>query len=173
MDRKDLIRMYLDAETTCEQERELADSFAATPPADEEERSVYRMIQAFRPIRMTDIPEAGDAFDRIVRPSKVRTACTWGLSFAGIAAAIVAAVLFAGRPQEPARQAVPQNEYLDLIQQIAFISNFNPEEADNFEFKPVGDGFVMTAHFPDGQTASYIVTPLDGGQSFNLVSLNQ
>ena len=40
MDRKDLIRLYLDAETTCEQEQELAASFATTPPADEEEMAV-------------------------------------------------------------------------------------------------------------------------------------
>ena len=38
MDRKDLIRRYLDAETTPAQERELAASFAAAPPADEEEQ---------------------------------------------------------------------------------------------------------------------------------------
>ena len=67
----------------------------------------------------------------------------------------------------------PQNDYTELIQQIAFLSNFNPAEAENLEFKPVGDGFVMTAHFPDGQTASYILTPLDGGKSFNLVALNK
>ena len=60
-----------------------------------------------------------------------------------------------------------------IISPFSLYNNlFNPADADNYEFKPVGDGFVMTAHFPDGQTASFIVTPLDGGKSFNLVSLN-
>jgi hypothetical protein len=76
------------------------------------------------------------------------------------------------KPSLPETPAISPEEYAVLIQQLNFISNFNPAEADSYEFKPVGDGFVMTAHFPDGQTASFIVTPLDGGKSFNLVSLN-
>jgi len=173
MDRKDLIRLYLDAETTCEQEQELAASFATTPPADEEEMAVYKMIQAVRPIDLHELPEAGDEYDRMVKPVKVRPFYTWGLSLAGVAAAITAVVLFTRKPDSPTIPPTPQNDYTELIQQIAFLSNFNPAEAENLEFKPVGDGFVMTAHFPDGQTASYILTPLDGGKSFNLVALNK
>ena len=171
MDRKDLIRLYLDAETTCEQEQELAASFATTPPADEEEMAVYKMLQAVRPVEFTKLPDAGDEYDRILRQSKVRRSYTLGFSLAGIAAAIVAVVLLATKPDTPAIPTQPDDDYDELIQQLAFISNFNPAEAESLEFKPVGDGFVMTAHFPDGQTASYILTPLDGG--FNLISLNQ
>ena len=168
-----MIRLYLDTETTCEQEQELAASFATTPPADEEEMAVYKMMQAVRPIELPELPEAGDEYDQIVRPAKVRPFYTWGLSLAGVAAAIAAVVLFTRKPENPVIPATPQNDYTELIQQIVFLSNFNPAEAENLEFKPVGDGFVMTAHFPDGHTASYILTPLDGGESFNLVSLNQ
>ena len=120
-----------------------------------------------------ELPEAGDEYDRVVRPVKVRPFYTWGLSLAGVAAAITAVVLFTRKPDSPTIPPTPQNDYTELIQQIAFLSNFNPAEAENLEFKPVGDGFVMTAHFPDGQTASYILTPLDGGKSFNLVALNK
>ena len=45
MDRKELIRLYLDAETTVAQEKVLADSFAANPPADKEEMAVFLMLQ--------------------------------------------------------------------------------------------------------------------------------
>ena len=173
MDRKDLIRLYLDAETTCEQEQELAASFATTPPADEEEMAVFRMLQVVRPIKLPELPEAADEYDRMVKPAKVRPFYTWGLSLAGVAAAIATVVLLTGKPDTPGIPATPQNDYTELIQQIAFLSNFNPAEAENLEFNPVGDGFVMTAHFPDGQTASYILTPLDGGESFNLVALKQ
>ena len=162
MDRKDLIRLYLDAEMTCEQERELADSFAVNPPANEEEIAVYSMMRVVRPIHITELPEAG-----------IKRFLPWCVSLAGVAAAVVVAVLFFGKPGEPAIPTTGQNDYSELIQQIAFLSNFNPAEADKFEFKPVGDGFVMTAHFPDGHTASFILTPLDGGESFNLISLNQ
>ncbi len=173
MDRKDLIRLYLDAETTCEQEQELAASFATTPPADEEEMAVYKMMQAVRPIELPELPEAGDEYDRMVRPVKVRPFYTWGLSLAGVAAAVVAVVLLRGKPETISIPVLPQNDNIDLIQQIAFISNFNPADADSLEFRPVGDGYILTAHFSDGQNASYMLTPLDGGKSFNLVALKQ
>ena len=173
MDRKGLIQLYLNAETTCQQERELAASVATVPPVGEEERAVYMMMQAVRPIELPDLPEADDEFDRMVGPSKVRPFFTWGLPLTGVAAAIAAVVLFTHKPEDHGMPDIPQNNYIEIIKQIAFLTNFNPAEAENLEFKPVGDGFVMTAHFPDGQTASYILTPLDGGESFNLVSLNQ
>jgi hypothetical protein len=173
MDRKDLIRLYLDAETTCEQEQELAASFATTPPADEEEMAVYKMIQAVKPIDLPELPEADDEYDRMVRPVKVRPFYTWGLSLAGAAAAVVAVVLLRGKPETISIPVLPQNDNIDLIQQIAFISNFNPADADSIEFRPVGDGYILTAHFSDGQNASYMLTPLDGGKSFNLVALKQ
>ena len=108
----------------------------------------------------------------IVSRSRTRSFRTIGLSVAGIAAALVAVVLFTGRPESTQPLPVQNNEMADLLQKLAIMSNFDPTEADRFDFKPVGDGFVMTAHFPDGQSASYILTPLDGGESFNLISLN-
>ena len=173
MDRKDWIRLYLDAETTCEQEQELAASFATTPPANEEEMAVYKMMQAVKPIDLPELPEADDEYDRMVRPVKVRPFYTWGLSLAGVAAAVVAVVLLRGKPETISIPILPQNDNIDLIQQIAFISNFNPADADSLEFRPVGDGYILTAHFSDGQNASYMLTPLDGGKSFNLVALKQ
>ena len=110
MDRKDLIRLYLDAETTCEQEQELAASFATTPPADEEEMAVYKMMQAVRPIELHELPEAGDEYDRMVKPVKVRPFYTWGLSLAGVAAAITAVVLFTRKPDSPTIPPTPQND---------------------------------------------------------------
>ena len=118
MDRKDLIRLYLDAETTCEQDQELAASFATTPTADEEEMAVYNMMQAVRPIELSELPEAGDEYDRMVKPVKVRPFYTWGLSLAGVAAAITAVVLFTRKPDSPTIPPTPQNDYTELIQQI-------------------------------------------------------
>ena len=172
MDRKDLIRLYLEAETTSAQEQELAASFASLPPRDDEEKAVCDMLQAVKPLPVENLPEAEDEFDRIVTRPKVRRYYTWGLALAGVAAAIAAIIVLNNKPAIPETQSPSKEEYEVLIQQLNFISNFNPAEADSFEFKPVGDGFVMTARFPDGQTASFIVTPLDGGKSFNLVSLN-
>ena len=172
MDRKDLINLYLEAETTSEQEQDLAASFESSPPSNEEEKAVCQMLQAIKPLTIDNLPEAGDEFDRIVKRSATRTYRIWGFTLAGMAAAVAAVIVLTNKPGVHETQAVSPDEYAVLIQQLNFISNFNPAEAESFEFKPVGDGFVMTAHFPDGQTASFIVTPLDGGKSFNLVSLN-
>ena len=160
-----MIQLYLDAETTAEQEKELTRSFAVTPPTDGQERAVFRLLQAVKPLPLPERPGAGEEYDRVVRRA-IRRPFYWGLT--GVAAAaIVAVLLFVGAPQKS------QEEYSPLLEQIAFLANFNPSEAENLEFKPVGDGYVMTAHFPDGQTASFILTPLDGGESFNLVALKQ
>ena len=51
-------------------------------------------------------------------------------------------------------------------------SSLNPADAEGYDFQPVGDGYLMTARFADGTTSSFILTPLDGGASFDLVALN-
>ena len=58
-------------------------------------------MQAVKPIELLELPEAGDEYDRMVRPSRVRPFYTWGLSLAGVAAAIVAVVLFTQKPETP------------------------------------------------------------------------
>lgn len=173
MKRKDLIRMYLNAETTCEQERELADSFTSVPPADEEEMAVYRMMQAVSPIRLPELPDAGYEFDRMMQPATARSFYTWGLALSGVAAAILALILITGKPENSVIPATPPDDNSKLNQQLALISKIIPPENGRLEFRPAGDGFVMTAYFPNGRTASYILAPLDGGKSLKLISLNQ
>lgn len=169
MDRKELIQRYLESESTSVQEKELADSFSISPPVDEEEQAVYRMLQAITPIRTEELPEAGDEFDRIIRKARTRKIWNWGLAVSGIAAILIAVVFLVRKPNEE----LPEPEdTMELLQKLQFISNLDPADADGYEFKPVGDGFIMTAHFKDGREASYILTPIEGGQSFYLVSLN-
>ena len=169
MDRKELIQRYLESESTSVQEKELADSFSISPPADEEEQAVYRMLQAITPIRTEELPEAGDEFDRIIRKARTRKIRNWGLAVSGIAAILVAVVFLVRRPD---KESPEPEDTMELLQKLQFISNLDPADADGYEFKPVGDGFIMTAHFKDGREASYILTPIEGGQSFYLVSLN-
>ena len=169
MDRKDLIHRYLEADTTSAEERELAGSFASSLPESEEEMAVYRMLQAVEPAALEDLPEAGYEFDRIVRKARTRKVRSWSLAFSGIAAVLVA-VFFLVRKPEPVEPET--TDVMELLQRLQFISSLDPAEADGYEFKPVGDGFIMTARFKDGREASYILTPMNEGQSFYLVSLN-
>ena len=169
MDRKELIQRYLESESTSVQEKELADSFSISPPVDEEEQAVYRMLQAITPIRTEELPEAGDEFDRIIRKARTRKIRNWGLAVSGIAAILVAVVFLVRRPD---KESPEPEDTMELLQKLQFISNLDPADAEGYEFKRVGDGFIMTAHFKDGREASFILTPMEGGQSFYLVSLN-
>ena len=172
MNRKDLIKKYLEAETSFAEEQDLAESFVVTPPADEEEMAVCQLLQEVKPVRTETLPEAADEFDRIVRQTRRRTVRIWSMALSGVAAILVAVVFLARKP-ETIGPAEPESiDTLDLLRKIQFISDLDPADADGYEFKPVGDGFIMTAHFNDGREASYILTTIDSGQSFYLVSMN-
>lgn len=159
MDRKDLIHRYLEADTTIAQEQELA----AQDP------DIARLAQALAPAAPQALPEAGEEFDRIVREARRRTVRRWSLAASGFAAVLAAVLLLTRKPAVP-EPAGPDT--LELIRQMQFISGLDPADADDYEFQSLGDGFLMTARFEDGSTASFLLTPLDGGQSFDLVALN-
>ena len=167
MDRKQLIQRYLDAETTAGEERLLAESFASEPPKDEEEKKVEMLLNAVKPLVSDPLPEASEEYDRIVRRAHKQAVLGWAVGLCGVAAAVAAVILLTGRPalQEPASSP------MDILEQLKLITNLDPAEAGRYEFKPLGDGFIMTAVYDDGQTASFILTPIDGGDSFAMLSL--
>lgn len=167
MDRKELIEKYMEAETTGAEESMLAESFASEPPRDEEERKVEAILKAFRPALPAPLPDGEEEYDRMIREARRRAVLGWAAGLSGVAAAVAAVILLTGRPalQEPASSP------MDILEQLKLISNLDPAEAGRYEFKPVGDGFIMTAVYDDGQTASFILTPIDGGDSFAMLSL--
>lgn len=154
-----LLNRFLEAETSVPEERELA---AADPV-------VARLSEALAAQPLPALPDAGAEFDRILRQARRRSVRRWGFAAAGLAAALTGVVLLTRRPAAPA-PAPP--DALEMLRQVQFISGLNPADAEGYDFQPVGDGYVMTARFADGTTSSFILTPLDGGASFNLVALN-
>ena len=86
-------------------------------------------------------------------------------------AAILVAVLFLTR--KPAAPQPAAQDTMEMIRQLQLISNLDPADAEGYEFEPVGDGFIMTARYEDGSTASFLLTPMDGGQSFHLVAVGR
>ena len=130
------------------------------------------MLQAITPLQMVDLPDAGDEFDRLVRQSRGRKVRLLGLALSGVAAILIVVVFLARKPETASPSGPEYSDTLDLLRKLQFISDLDPANADGYEFKPVGDGFIMTAHFEDGREASYILTPMDEGQSFYLVSMN-
>jgi len=159
MDRKDLLYRYLEAETTPAEERELA---AADP-------TVARLTEALTAEPPDALPDAGDEFDRILRQARRRSVQRWGVAAAGLAAALAGVFLLTRKPSVP-EPASP--DALEILRQVTFISGLDPAGAEGYDFQPVGDGYIMTARFADGRTASFLLTPMDGGTSFDLVALN-
>lgn len=160
MDRKDLLQKYLEAETTVTEEQELAKG----------DKEIAILSRALATVAPDPLPDACEEFDRIVRGARIRTVRRCAFAFSGVAAILVA-VFFLTRNTDidmPTSQ-----DSMEMIQQLQLISTLDPASADSYEFKPVGDGFIMTARFEDGTTASFLLTPMDGGNSFHLVAFNK
>ena len=121
------------------------------------------------------LPEAGEEFEGIIRRARARRLRGWGYAMGAAAAAVAAVLLLVLKPAQPVQPEASNQiqDITELVRQLEFIANFDPAQAEDLEFKPVGDGFVMTARFPDGQSASFMVTPLDGGETINFVALKE
>ncbi|MBR5735877.1 MAG: hypothetical protein IKX60_03685 [Bacteroidales bacterium] len=158
MDKKDLIQKYLEAETSVAEEQELAKS----------DKNVGLLSEALAADEYAPLPDACEEFDRIVRSARRRTFRRWSYAISGIAAILVAVVFLTRKPAAP--QPAGQDT-MEMIRQLQLISSLDPADAEGYEFEPVGDGFIMTARYEDGSTASFLLTPMDGGESFHLVAL--
>lgn len=165
MDKKDLIQKYLEAETSVEEERELAKA----------DKNVGLLAEALAAEPLADaagdfaqLPDAAGEFDRIVRSARIQTFRRWGYALSGMAAILVAVLFLTRKPAAP--QPAGQDT-MEMIRQLQLISSIDPADAESYEFEPVGDGFIMTARYEDGTTASFLLTPMDGGESFHLVAV--
>ena len=87
INRKNLIQRYLDAETSVEEERMLAESFADNPPQDKEEEKIAAILTQINLFAdgenvKKSIPEdnhiAEEEFDRIIL--RQRKSRIWGYS---------------------------------------------------------------------------------------------
>lgn len=174
MNRKELIQRYLDAETSAEEELLLAESFRQTPPQNEEEEKIEAMLLCLKDSAASDSSEddriAEEEFDRIVSKSGRRKGIIWAVSSAMAAAAVILLFLLL-KPAAP--QPEDNTDLIEQIQHIHLLSQLSLEDADKCEFRPIEGGYVMTAYFPDGETASYILIAEEDGKTYSLLSLNQ
>jgi hypothetical protein len=170
MDRNQLIEKFLEAETSPQEERLLAESFEATPPQNARERNVAALLGAVKPLAVRpDDEEAVEAFDRILRRSRRQSIRRWSIPAFGVAAALAAFSVL----RRPAETPIPENPPISIWEQLRLFTDLNPAEAEHLEFQSAGEGFIMTASFQDGSTASYLLTPMEGESSYCLVSLNE
>lgn len=179
INRKDLIPKYLDAETSIEEERLLSESFAENPPQDKEEEKIAAILAHSKLLEKIEsgresLPEddiiAEEEFERIISKSGKRKGIIWGISSAMAAAAVILLFLLL-KPATP--QSDDKTDLIEQIQNIQLLSQLSLEDADKCEFRPIEGGYVMTAYFPDGETASYILIAEEDGNTYSLLSLNQ
>lgn len=174
MNRKELIQRYLNAETSVEEEIMLAESFRQTPPQNEEEEKIEAMLLCLKDSAASDSSEddriAEEEFDRIVSKSGRRKGLVWAVSSVMAAAAVILLFLLL-KPASP--QPEDNTDLIQQIQHIHLLSQLSLEDADKCEFRPIEGGYVMTAYFPDGETASYILIAEEDGKTYSLLSLNQ
>jgi len=179
INRKELIKRYLDAETSVEEERQLAESFADNPPQDKEEEKIAAILAHTNLLAEADKVEdllpadeiiAEEEFDRIISKSGRRRGIVWGISSAMAAAAAILLFLLI-KPATP--QPEDNTDLIQQIQNIHLLSQISLEEADKCEFRPIEGGYVMTAYFPDGESASYLLIAEENGNSYSILSLNQ
>lgn len=174
MNRKELIQRYLNAETSVEEEIMLAESFRQTPPQNEEEEKIEAMLLCLKDSAASDSSEddriAEEEFDRIVSKSGRRKGLVWAVSSAMATAAVILLFLLL-KPASP--QPEDNTDLIQQIQHIHLLSQLSLEDADKCEFRPIEGGYVMTAYFPDGETASYILIAEEDGKTYSLLSLNQ
>lgn len=175
INRKNLIQRYLDAETSVEEERMLAESFADNPPQDKEEEKIAAILTQISLFAdgenvKKSIPEdnhiAEEEFDRIIL--RQRKSRIWGYSLAGLAAAVAAFFILRPQTAEPQYENIP----VDLTEQVQLLSQTALENAEKCVFEPIEGGYILTAYFPDGSEGKYLLSSKDDKQSFFLISLN-
>ena len=175
INRKALIQKYLDAETSVEEERLLAESFAENPPQDKEEETIAAILahanlfveaDKGKDYLLEDDIIAEEEFDSII--SRHRNSRIWGYTLAGLAAAV--AMFFLLRTQSTETQS--ENYSGNPVEQVLLFSNNALEEAEKCEFEPIEGGYILTAYFPDGSKGKYLLSQTEEDQSFFLISLN-
>ena len=85
-----------------------------------------------------------------------------------LAAALAAAVVLPGHTSKG--QEDPDT--FSIIQELAGLTEVDPSDAIRYEFRRAGEGFVMTAHFPDGSKESYILFRKSSEDTYRLLTIN-
>ena len=170
-ERQELIRRYLNAKTTLEEERLLA-GFLSDPDIalSAEEEDVLLMLQTSNLIRRPEISrEKADEFDRLMqrrgKKSKI-VALRWIIS---AAAAIICAVLFL--PVRPTDNAKEQTEIStsELLEAINILSDIGGDDM-TITASSCNDGFIIKTSTSNEPTSSYMLRRCSDGTSIELKS---
>ncbi len=158
--RKALIKKYLEAETSPEEERRLRDWFALHS-ADEDEREFALLVGLSAPcghcLPETDDNGAEEEFDRIVSAGKgSRRRRTVRLAVFSAAAAAAVALLLWFVPAGPdTEKPLTPVQIAEGIQQMMLL---DIGDIESIVATPSGSHAILTARLKDGRSCSYILT---------------
>lgn len=169
--RQELIRRYLNAETTLEEERLLADFLSDTDiTLSAEEEYVLLMLQTFNLIGRPEISiEKAEEFDRLMQRGSKKSkiiALRWIIS---AVAAITCAVLFL--PVRPIDNAQEQPEITtsELLEAINILSDVGGDDM-TITASSCNDGFVIKTSSPKEPPSLYKLKRCSDGTSIELKS---
>ena len=171
--RQELVRRYLNAETTLEEERLLADLLCDTDIAlSAEEEDARLMLHPSDYIGQSEISaEKADEFDRLMAgtPKKHGKAISPYWLIPTAAAAIVAFVCLPhGRKSEIGDEHPGAGM---SIMEMTKAANFQNEQVESYQLRPAGDATIVTKTCSDGTSSSYIICTSDEGNSCQIVPL--
>jgi hypothetical protein len=169
--RQELVRRYLNAETTFEEERLLADFLSGTGIAlSAEEEDVLLMLQTSNLIGRPEISiEKAEEFDRLMQRGSKKSkivALRWIIS---AVAAITCAVLFL--PVRPIDNAQEQPEITtsELLETITILSDIGADDMTITAFS-CNDGFIIKTTTSNEPPSSSMLKRCSDGISIELKS---
>jgi len=169
--RQELIRRYLNAETTLEEERQLADFLSDTDIAlSAEEEDVLLMLQTSNLIGRPEISkEKADEFDRLMQGGSKKSkivALRWIVS---AVAAIMCVVFFLSILHTDNAKVQPEISTSELLEAINILSDLGADDM-TITASSCNDGFIIKTSTSNEPPSSYMLKRCSDGTSIVLKS---
>lgn len=169
--RKELLSRYLEASTSVDEERLLAEYYTRYR-ADEDEVAIARLILVER-IDASFLSETNEeAFERInqkLKQKSKRLIPKWTVWAGGIAASISLLLLLNTAPKE--QQEDKTFTPIEIAQNIQEIMNLEIEDVLYITATPVGDCILMEAGLTNGSTKSFVMKKGQGTGETSLLAI--
>ena len=164
-----LIERYLEADTTLQEERMLAEYITLHQP-DSDEEQVAALIKMTHP-HASEMIDTAD-FDRItVRRNPVHMILKWG-SVAAAAIVLLLVCLHFGKPTIPEETASTMST-AQILEGMEILSKIEVGEIGSIVAEPKGNEVIITIKLTDGKERSYSMTCNSDASSISFTALNQ
>lgn len=163
--RKTLIEKYLNAESSLEEERMLAEWFSVHK-AESDEESVSKILLAEYPEATCN--NAVKEFNAIVATAGRRShIMKWTFSIAAAAAIVIGLGIFF------AKEKTCDFNGLEIAQGIEQIMLLNMDNVESITARPKCNNVIITALMNDGSTCSYLMSKDAGTSSVSITAMNK